>query len=362
MKIYLSSTYTDLKQHRARLSNALRKARYEVVMMEEYAARDARVEFACAGDVVACDTYVGLFAWRHGYVPEEANPQRMSVTEMEYGAAGTKPMPRLTFLLEDAARWPAQKKDADLTPIQALRTRLKKQCSGYFRNADELAVEVLAALRVLEATSLAERLAAVQEIVRAQELGPSYMANIREQLHTLGECSFIELQLGPTPWWNTRLYLVAALAQEMGSAQGIVFVDDQGQFVRVCAPGEIRRRLGQRWPALDAAYAAFRSEAPTLQQVESELWRFPAHVATALGQQEELARHVLSVRDIADDLGMAANAEVVDIEGKGQRFLQREILGRLSPYVALLRNERLQGLVDRAKLAERVARAALAGE
>jgi hypothetical protein len=99
---------------------------------------------------------------------------------------------------------------------------------------------------------LAERLAALQKMVRAQELGPSYMLNIHDQLHTLGECSFIELQPGHTPWWNTRLYLVAALAQEMGGVQGIVFVDDQGQFVKASAPGEIRPRLGQRWPALDA--------------------------------------------------------------------------------------------------------------
>jgi len=56
MKIYLSSTYADLKQHRARLAQALRQAHYEVKLMEEYSAHDARVEFACAGDVLACDT------------------------------------------------------------------------------------------------------------------------------------------------------------------------------------------------------------------------------------------------------------------------------------------------------------------
>jgi hypothetical protein len=361
MKIYLSSTYVDLKQHRASLAKALRKARYEVMLMEEYSARDARVEFACAGDVVACDTYVGLFAWRHGYVPADGNPGRMSVTEMEYAAAGARPMPRLTFLLEDAARWPAQKKDADLAPIQALRARLKQLCSGYFRHVDELAVEVLTALRVLETTTLAQRLDAVQEIVRAQELGPSYLLNLRDRLHTLGENPFIELQLGPTPWWNTRLYLVAALAQEMAGAHGIVFVDAKGRFVKASAPAEVRRRLGQRWPGLEAAYRSFRNEAPTLQQVESALWAYPTHVATAFGQPEASARHVLSVEDISDELGMATHAEVVDVEGKSQRFLQREILGRRSPYVALLRGERLQGLVDRARLAERVAQAALAG-
>jgi len=360
MKVYLSSTYADLKQHRATLARALRKAQYDVVMMEEYVARDARVEFACTGDVVACDTYLGLFAWRHGCVPEDNNVARLSVTEMEYEAAGTKPMPRVTFLLEDTARWPAERKDEDLTRIQSLRAHLKKQCSGYFRSTGELAVEVLAALRVLETSAMAKRLAAVQEILRAQELGPSYMLNIRDQLHTLGDHSFVELQLGPTPWWNSRLYLVAALAQELGSVQGIVFVNDQGQYVKASTPAEIRRRLGQRWPALDAAYAAFRSEVPNLLEVGPALWRYPMHVSAALGQPEELGRHVLSVHDIVDELGLASAAEIVDVEGKGQRFLQREILGRRSSYVALLLGERLQGLVDRSKLAERVAQAVLA--
>ena len=308
--------------------------------MEEYAARDARVEFACMGDVVGCDTYVGLFAWRHGYVPEAGNADGLSVTEMEYAAAGGKPMPRLTFLLEDKARWPEPRKDADLGPIQALRARLKQQCSGYFGSADELAVEVLAALRVLETSSRAARLDAVQEIVRAQGLGPSYMLNIREQLPGLSAHAFIELQLGPTPWWNTRLYLVAALAQELGGVRGIVFVDEKKRFVKACAPGEIRRRLGKQWPALDTAYAAFMHEVPDVSQLGEQLWRYPMHVATALGQEEDVGRHVLSVQDIVDELGMTPIAEVVDADGKDARFLQREILGRRSPYVALLRGER----------------------
>jgi len=50
MKLYLSSTYIDLKRHRATLGRALRKSGYEVVMMEEYVAREQRVEFACKDD------------------------------------------------------------------------------------------------------------------------------------------------------------------------------------------------------------------------------------------------------------------------------------------------------------------------
>lgn len=46
MKTYLSSTYQDLKDYRSALALSLRKAKYEFVMMEEYVARDALVEFA----------------------------------------------------------------------------------------------------------------------------------------------------------------------------------------------------------------------------------------------------------------------------------------------------------------------------
>lgn len=80
MKVYLSSTYLDLNLHRKALALALRNAQYQVTMMEEYVARDEMVEFR--GDVARCDTYIGVFAWRYGYVPKgKGNPRRVSVTE-----------------------------------------------------------------------------------------------------------------------------------------------------------------------------------------------------------------------------------------------------------------------------------------
>lgn len=355
MKIYLSSTYLDLASHRAVVAKALRKARYDVVMMEEYVARDARVEFACRGDVAGCDAYVGVFAWRYGYVPEDDNPGRLSVTEMEYTAAGDKKVPRLTFLLDDKARWPADRKDADLARISALRTRLKKQCSAYFGGAHELAVEVLAAAHVLESTSQPQPSEAIDEMVRAQELGSSYMLNIRDKLDLLGRAPFIELRLGPTPWWNTRLHLVTALAQEFASVQGLALVDGNGQFVAMATPAEVRYRLGRYWPVLEQAYAEFRREAPTLNDVKGQLWRYPSIVSLAMKADEQTARHVLEERDIGYELGLARNAEIVTVTGKSQSFLQNEILGRQLPFVALVRDGKLEGLVDRGKLALRLA-------
>jgi hypothetical protein len=185
MKVYLSSTFTDLERHRAILGLALRKAGYDVVMMEEYVARDQPVEFACQGDVVECDVYVGIFAWRYGHIPNDNNPERLSVTEMEYAAASAKPMTRLTFLLKDKARWSKARMDPDPARITSLRARLKKQCSAYFASADELAKEVLAALRVHESTRLAQQLEAIDVILHAQQMGPSYMMTIKDKLGTL---------------------------------------------------------------------------------------------------------------------------------------------------------------------------------
>jgi len=106
MKVYLSSTYMDLRAQRSEVALSLRKAGYEVKMMEEYTARDQVVEVACKDDVVASDVYVGIFAWRYGYVPEDDNPERKSVTEIEHSAAVAKPIPCLLFLIKDGARWP----------------------------------------------------------------------------------------------------------------------------------------------------------------------------------------------------------------------------------------------------------------
>ena len=49
--IYLSSTYEDLKDYRRVVFEALRKAGYTVIGMEEYVATDQRPVEKCLGDV-----------------------------------------------------------------------------------------------------------------------------------------------------------------------------------------------------------------------------------------------------------------------------------------------------------------------
>jgi hypothetical protein len=46
--------------------------RQDVIAMEHYVAADQRPLDKCLEDVCGCDLYIGLFAWRYGYIPFRA--------------------------------------------------------------------------------------------------------------------------------------------------------------------------------------------------------------------------------------------------------------------------------------------------
>ena len=61
-RIYVSSTYGDLREHREEVYRTLRKLGHDVVAMEDYVASDQRPLERCLDDVAACDPYVGISA------------------------------------------------------------------------------------------------------------------------------------------------------------------------------------------------------------------------------------------------------------------------------------------------------------
>jgi formylglycine-generating enzyme required for sulfatase activity len=100
--IYLSSTYEDLKEYRQAVFDALRKSQYTVKAMEDYVATDQRPVDKCLKDVEQADIYVGLFAFRYGYIPPAShnNPDNLSITELELRHAERLKKPCLTFLAD----------------------------------------------------------------------------------------------------------------------------------------------------------------------------------------------------------------------------------------------------------------------
>jgi Domain of unknown function (DUF4062) len=356
MKVYLSSTWFDLKEHRLTAAHHLRKSQHKVVMMEEYVARDQPVPSACKEDVSQCDAYVGIFAWRYGYVPRR---RKKSITEIEYLAAGKKRIPRLIFLLDEKAKWPKSVKDKNLTKIKKLRSRLKEYCTDRFSDKKDLALNVLSAVNVQQNRTFAQQINVVKEIQQAKQVGTSYIENLTEKLGTLKDIPLVEFEIGQTPWWNTRLYLLAALAEDLYRNRGFVFVDKNRRFLLLASPKEVRYRLRVRWPLLEDVYTAFRNNAMTPESIIANLWRYPQAVFTTFSKEEKDAIEVVTEHHLTYDLGIFCDAEVVDLPEKSSSFIEREIVARHTPYVALLRDGKLEGLVDRVALSQRVALAAL---
>jgi uncharacterized protein DUF4062 len=52
--------------------------------MEDCTAEDQLPADKCLADVAACDLYVGIFAWRYGFIPPDNNPDNLSIAELEY--------------------------------------------------------------------------------------------------------------------------------------------------------------------------------------------------------------------------------------------------------------------------------------
>src|SRR4030042_752889 len=99
-KIYISSTYSDLKEYREAVYHTLRQMRYDVIAMEDYVAADQRPLDRCLADVAECDVYIGIFAWRYGYIPSKNNPEGKSITELEFAKASETGKTRLVLLLQ----------------------------------------------------------------------------------------------------------------------------------------------------------------------------------------------------------------------------------------------------------------------
>lgn len=153
--IYLSSTYEDLKDYRRVVFDALHKAGYQVIAMEGYVAADQRPVEKCLKDVEQAHIYVGLFAFRYGYIPppQHGNPSGLSITELEFRRAAALKKPSLTFLAKDDAGIPLKYVDAytgegvEGKRIKALRQHLlTEKLASSFSTPHELSTLVLAAL------------------------------------------------------------------------------------------------------------------------------------------------------------------------------------------------------------------------
>lgn len=83
----ISSTALDLPEHRAAVKEACIAAGFFPIGLEQLPARDANGIKVSLEMVDQADIYLGIYAWRYGWVPDFDNPKNISVTEMEFDRA-----------------------------------------------------------------------------------------------------------------------------------------------------------------------------------------------------------------------------------------------------------------------------------
>lgn len=161
--VYLSSTYSDLGKVRAAMATAIERLQgHTVVGMESYLASDQRPLDRCLADVAMCDYYVGIFAWRYGFVPPA---ETRSITELELREAIASKKPRLLFVLDEKAKWPPGLRDADGERMQVLRSELMQtHLVSVFKATSEL--PLLASVAVANQTML--ELRGVRDVAHAE--------------------------------------------------------------------------------------------------------------------------------------------------------------------------------------------------
>ena len=224
-KVYISSTYGDLKEYREAAYRALRRLGHDAVAMEDYVATGQHPPLAkCLKDVDNCDWYVGIFAWRYGYIPDEENPEGKSITELEYRQAEKKQKPQFIFLLEENHTWSRNQMD-EVTGqgengmcIKQLRQELgKKKLVSFFTNPDELASLVSASVGKWERDLLGSNKQPEASAEKRQE--PLY--NARDELICpyQGLLAFTEKE---RPFFFGRQTIVEALEKKLNQRKNFI--------------------------------------------------------------------------------------------------------------------------------------------
>jgi hypothetical protein len=384
-KVYISATFKDLEEHRGAVALALRKMGYLVRCMEEYTATDERTDARCKEDVATCDFYVGILAQRYGWIPPG---EQWSITEIEYRQARSQRERTrcLIFLLQDDASWPLTWVDAlndveSAKRLAAFKTELVGESTHTFRTAEDLVHEVMAAVHMEDSKTwnqaLRNEFAKLFKDCQVTPTGsPEGLQNnyklylnisgkdaiihvLQTAIQSANESKLVRIDLGNGGWWSTRLHLLAGLLADYTEVEKLVFCQD-GRHLGTCGPVETRRALAAAFPNIERAFAGALPEQRAFDprhDISGIVTRFSETLENLGGEQAlmvQLAPHLVkNFRGFNDD-------RLLYVPGRDELQLQKELLLRPNPFVAVEDEHGDVTIVNRVQLAIRIAELAMA--
>jgi tetratricopeptide (TPR) repeat protein len=102
-KVFVSSTYIDLKDHRRAVIDSLLRLKLQPVAMEFFGAKPEEPRQVCGNEIRGCDLFIGIYAHRYGFTSEESEK---SITEQEFDLARELGKPSFCYLIDEDYPWP----------------------------------------------------------------------------------------------------------------------------------------------------------------------------------------------------------------------------------------------------------------
>ncbi|KAB2902468.1 MAG: AAA family ATPase [Anaerolineae bacterium] len=136
--VFISSTSRDLPLHRKEAMDACLSMGMFPIMMEHLPASDSDAIQASLEMVDQASIYVGIFAWRYGYIP---TGYEISITEMEYNRAIERGLPLLIFVMHENHVIKAQdvEQGDGATKLSQFKKRLlEDNVVNFFRSPEDL--------------------------------------------------------------------------------------------------------------------------------------------------------------------------------------------------------------------------------
>ncbi len=136
MKIFVSSTYLDLKEYRDKARKAIEESEDEFIGMETFQSHTHEPTEFCPEKVEECDALVLIVAYRYGNIPDG---QTISITQLEYEHALKNKIPVRIYLTDTEHPWQPKLMDENREAIDRFRNLLlKKHTCSYFTTPDSL--------------------------------------------------------------------------------------------------------------------------------------------------------------------------------------------------------------------------------
>lgn len=384
MKVYISATYRDLQRHRSAVATVLRRMGHQPIGMEDYVAEGARPLHRCLADVIACDAYVGIIAWRYGFVPTDAGASgtplptgtslgSTSITEFEFRQAVLSGKPVLIFLLDSEAEWPSSQFDAvsgdgeQGKAISRLRQEVGQQyVISYFRTPEELASLVSAAVyrvemsRQMNLESLHIEPRFNQPFIRNGPVADRTLMEIKNVIAGPQEIQALQINIGQgLDWWMTRLYFLSSLAADLTLIEVLVFIGEAETFIGITNPTIVKERLAQGYPMIKQYEDALAQSGPTHADLLNEVDRRANLWTTQMNSTG--GEHSNPIFVTKPELGRWFTpyliTQAIDSEPGDNAALQMQrLMDWPMRFVPMLEKGRFTRVVDKQALAEQIAR------